>query len=211
MTTLEAIGERLRGRFEQSSGLRDQAISFSRTLTRQCALSIRAIHRQEWDAASQQLIAVRQAADELKRLLQDHPDLYYAGYTQDALKEYVEAFLLDAMVRNMPLPSFEALDVIPSTYVNGLAEAASELRRTLLDTLRRGQGDEAERMLEMMDSAYSLLITIDFPDAVTDGLRRRTDLLRGVLERTRGDLTLSLRQSSLEQALKRFADRMGET
>jgi translin len=208
MEPLDEIGERIRAHFELQNDLRDKAINQSRALTRQSALSIRAIHRKEWADARAQLDAVQQSAQGIKHLLAGQPDLYYAGYTQDALKEYVEAFLLYAMIRNEPLPSFETLDVIPSTYINGLAEAGTELRRTLLDILRKGEDAEAERMLDAMDSIYTLLVTMDFPDAVTNGLRRRTDTVRGVLERTRGDLTLSTEQRSLERALKALAQRL---
>lgn len=191
---------------EAKNKLREEALKRSRTLIRQCASTIRAIHRQEWAAAQEELNRTRASAQGLRDLLIDHPDLYYAGYTQDALKEYVEAFLTYALVRDEELPSPAMLEVPADTYINGLAEASTELRRYILDILRHGHDQEAERMLETMDSVYSLLVTIDYPDAITGGLRRRTDTVRGVLERTRGDLTLSLRQQRLEKALAKFEE-----
>jgi translin len=133
----------------------------------------------------------------------DDPDLCFAGYTQDGLKEFVEANVLLALVTGAPLPTPEALQVEASTYLRGLAEAATELRRTILDIIREDHSEQAERLLEAMDEIYSLLVTIDFPDAITGGLRRSTDVVRGVRERTRGDLTMSLRQQRLQQALRR--------
>jgi translin len=139
----------------------------------------------------------------------DYPDLYYSGYTQDALKEVVEAHVTYALVRGEALPTPVSLDVEHATYLNGLAEAATELRRQILDILRQGHSDEAERLLEAMDALYDMLITFDFPDAITGGLRRRVDTVRGVLERTRGDVTNSLRQQQLRAALIDFGQRLG--
>ena len=142
--------------------------------------------------------------------VQAYPDLYYSGYTQDAMKEVAEAFITSAMIRQEPLPTPQALQVEPSTYLNGMAEAATELRRFILDMMRReaSHSDEAERLLAWMDAVYDELVTFDFPDAITGGLRRQTDVVRGVLERTRGDLTYSLRQQKLQDALRRFETHM---
>jgi translin len=134
--------------------------------------------------------------------LKDLPELYYAGYTQDAIKEFVEANITCALIENQPLPSPEELKVEPATYLNGLAEAVGELRRRCLDILRQGYSGEAERLLSCMDDIYATLVTMDYPDAVTNGLRRQTDLIRGIVERTRGDMTISLREQHLEQAMQ---------
>ncbi|NJL95108.1 MAG: haloacid dehalogenase [Anaerolineae bacterium] len=198
----------MRQHFEVQNAARDQAIAQARTLTRLCANTIRAIHRHEWQEAEAQLQGTRQAAEQIRALLADHPSLYHAGYTQDALKEFAEAHLVYALVQGSALPDPEALQVPPSTYIGGLAEAATELRRHILDLLRLDAQADAERLLDAMDAVYSLLITMDFPEAITDGLRRRTDAVRGVLERTRGDLTLSLRQQRLERALHAVAGRL---
>jgi translin len=207
---LEEIGDRIRQELEHKEQVRDRAIGQSRALIRHCANAIRAIHRQEWDLIEQRLAQARQAADELRAGVRGHPDLYFTGYTQDALKEYVEAFVTYAMVRNHPLPVPAELGVESNTYLNGLAEAASELRRHVLDIIRQDHTAEAERLLEVMDAVYSLLVTFDLNDAVTRGLRRRVDALRGVLKRTRGDLTLSLRQQRLQDALNHMERRMAE-
>jgi translin len=132
------------------------------------------------------------------------PTLYHAGYTEDALKELVEAHLVAAVVRKGALPTPAELYVTGPTYLRGMSEAATEMRRFVLDLMRRGQVVEAEPYLDFMDEVYSHLVTMDFPDAVTDGLRRHTDVLRSVLERTRGDLTLAIRQDQMRQALLSF-------
>ncbi len=210
MDALTPISDSLRTQFEVKNAARDDAIRQSRELIRHCSECIRAIHRQDWAAADAKLHQVQQAADALRATVADHPDLYHSGYTQDALKEVVEAHATYAIIRQRPLPDAESLRVEPSTYLRGLAEAATELRRFILDIMRRSDAhsDEAERLLAWMDAIYDELVTFDFPDALTHGLRRQTDVVRGVLERTRGDLTHSLRQQQLQDALARFEARI---
>lgn len=189
---------------------RENALVISRALTRRCANAIRAIHRHEWAEADGLLEEAGTTAAELRERLRPHPAIYHAGYSQDALKEYAEARLTLALVRDTPLSTSAELDVEPAAYLNGLAEAASELRRYLLDALRQGDTGDTERLLAAMDDVYSILVTVDYPDAVTGGLRRTTDALRAVLERTRGDLTASLRQDQLIAALKQVEKRLDE-
>lgn len=202
MDQLENIADAVRREMELMNEARNQAYEQSRQLISICARAIRAIHREEWERA-ESLIAEAQAATQaLTDCVRPYPNLYYAGYTQDAVKEFVEAHLTYALVRNLPLPSPDMLAADGATWLNGLAEAATELRRRILDIIRHGHSDEAERLLDNMDQIYSILVTFDFNDSITSGLRRRTDTVRAVLERTRGDVTTSLRQSDLESALK---------
>lgn len=202
------ISDRVRAAFLAKNTARDAAIARSRELIRFCAESIRAVHRREWEDAQAKLAKAKAAADDLRAGVAGYPDLLHSGYTSDALKEVVEAFATYAIIRDQALPTPEELDVSGDVYVNGLAEAATELRRFILDILRREDGGapenvaEAERLLTWMDSVYDQLVTFDFPDAITGDLRRRTDVVRGVLERTRGDLTTTMQQLRLQAALK---------
>lgn len=203
-TALTDIVEIIRGELTTLNTLRDATLARSRSLTRSCAHSIRAIHRHEWAEAEELLAQARSEARAMVEAIASQPTLYHAGYTQDALKEWVEAHLVSAVARRLPLPTPEELYVTGPTYLRGMSEAATEMRRFVLDLMRRGQVSEAEGYLEFMDEVYSHLVTVDFPDAVTDGLRRHTDVLRGVLERTRGDLTLAIRQDQMRMALLGF-------
>lgn len=187
---------------------REQALALSRTLIRQSARTIRAAHRGEFDDALALLQETRETAEALQASVADHADLFFAGYTQDALKEYVEAALVCAFLMEHTPPSATDLHVQPAAYLNGLAEAASEMRRAILDRLRHANIEQSEALLTIMDDVYSLLITVDYPEVLTGGLRRTTDALRGVLERTRGDVTSALRQQRLMDALDRFEDRI---
>lgn len=193
---------------EAKSAVRDRTLSRSRELIRYCANSIRATHRGDDEEARALLKDARNSAEEMMAEAQEYPDLYYAGYTQDALKELAEAFITRAVVRDEALPTPAALNVENAAYLNGLAEAAGELRRFALDALRRGEVEQAEKILGHMDDIYSVLVTVDFPDAITGGLRRSTDMVRGVLERTRGDVTTAVRQEIMKQALQQFEKRI---
>ena len=210
MQQLDEIIERIRQSFDARTEARDRVLSETRTLTRHCAHAIRAIHRDERQLAQQNLAEARRLAEALHDNLTDYPDLYYAGYTQDALKEYAEANIVYALLGDEPLPAPEDLRLEDATYLKGLAEAAGELRRRCLDILRNGHSREAERLLRHMDDIYAVLVTMDYPDAITGGLRRLTDIVRGVTERTRGDMTISLRQEQLEQSLKQLEERLSE-
>jgi translin len=209
MEKLEIIVDEIRAEFETKSAVRDAALQRSRTLIRHCANAIRAAHRGDSAEAEDLLATARQAAHEMVSDLEPYPDLYYAGYTQDALKEYVEAQVVYAFVNDGDLPTPAQLGVEPAAYLKGLAEAASELRRHALDLLRHNELERAEDMLDIMDEVYSQLMTVDYPDAITAGLRRTTDMLRGVVERTRGDVTTAFRQEMMRQALHDFEERMG--
>lgn len=208
-SNLNTISEQIRAGLTRKNAARDEAVNRSRELIRHCAESIRAIHRREWDRAAEKMSTARNSADELVAGIKNYPDLYHTGYTQDALKEVVESFCTYAIVCNQPLPAPDDLGVEPAAYLNGLAEAATETRRFILDILRRDEPDtaEAERLLEAMDDIYDQLVTFDFPDAITGGLRRQTDIVRGVLERTRGDLTTTLQQQRLQAALKKASEK----
>jgi translin len=208
MDNLDRIIEKIRSTFTSRNAARDLTLNRSRELIRYCSLTIRAVHREEYDEAGQLLATARQAAAAMKTDILAHPALYYTGYTQDALKELTEACVVFAIARGAPIPSPEDIEVDEAAYLNGLAEAASELRRRCLDLIRRDRVAEAEQMLTAMDDIYAQLVTIDFPDALTGGLRRTTDALRAVLERTRGDLTTTLQQEKLQKALNELERRI---
>lgn len=210
MDNLEEIFEEIQRYFEEKNAARERVLATSRRLVRFSANAIRAVHRGEFDAAGELLEKAEEEAAAMKQDTASYRDLYHAGYTQDALKELVEANLTLAMVRGEDLPTPAELEVEIAAYINGLAEAASELRRYALDALRSGDVATGERMLSLMDEVYGMLVTIDFPDALTGGIRRQTDMLRGVLERTRGDVTTAVRQERMHRALRRFEGQIGE-
>ncbi|HEX6269956.1 MAG TPA: haloacid dehalogenase [Anaerolineales bacterium] len=208
MHKLEKIADQIRQTFDVRTTMREQALARARQLTRECSLAIRAVHRDDKETMEANLNEARGLADKLRGDLVNHPELYYAGYTQDALKEFVEANVTCALIQKHPLQTPEELNVEDATYLNGLAEVVGELRRRTLDILRHGYSQEAERLLSCMDEIYSVLVTMDYPDAITNGLRRQTDLARGIIEKTRGDVTFSLRGEYLTQAIRRLSGQL---
>ncbi len=213
---------------------RERALPKSRAAIRYCANSIRATHRQEFHAAEELASQAYAALAEMSNDLRDHQDVFYAGFVQDAHKEYAEAVTFAALVQHRPLPTASELSIGWAAYLNGLGETIGELRRYILDQLRHatiesesesvgtrfiasvgvgnsdhdhdqlrhGTIESCESLLDHMDDIYALLTTIDFPDAVTAGLRRTTDAARGILEKTRGDLTTAVAQAQLQQAMR---------
>lgn len=204
MTHIEDIGSQLISELERKNAAREKALTSSRELIRHCALSIRAVHRGENEKASELRAKATSIAEQMLAAVKEYPDLRYAGYVQDSQKELVEASVTYAIINREELPTPRDLGVEPAVYLNGTAEAVGELRRFILDKLRHGDTSRCEEILQVMDDIYSVLVTVDFPDALTGGLRRTTDSVRGIMEKTRGDLTNALRQRDLEMALRRM-------
>jgi translin len=202
MDKLNAIGERIRQSLEEKSEARDRILQLSRSMIRDCSRAIRAVHRNERKVALERIESAGEMLKALKSESISYPDLFFAGYCRDAMKEYAEANITFALIMDEPLPDPDDLGVPYSAYLCGLGETAGELRRRVLDVLRSDRMDEAGRLLEDMDSIYGLLVTMDFPNPLTGNLRRITDLVRGVTERTRGDLATSIRQFELKKALR---------
>lgn len=201
---IQSIGEELIRVLEAKNGARERALANSRTTIRHCAHSIRASHRGEVAAARDLLNQAGGLVEATQaEILSTHPDIYWAGYVQDAQKEYAEASIVYAVIADELVPDASTLRVEPAAYLNGLGEAAGEMRRYVLDRIRHGEVERCEYALGIMEEIYSLLVTVDFPDAITDGLRRTTDMVRGVLERTRGDVTFAIQQRQLTEALAR--------
>jgi translin len=168
------------------------------------------VHRRDVEGAAAFAGEAESSLREAQTALAPFPAVAYAGFLHDAEKEYAEARLTAALVDGAaPLPGADALGVHPSSWLRGLGEAASELRRHLLDRLRGGELDRGEELLQLMDDVYDALVTVDFPDAITSGLRRTVDALRAVLERTRGDVTTTVLQERLRAALQLGAETGG--
>ena len=191
---LDAVGNELRASLDAKNAARERALPLCRRATRLSANAIRAVHR------SDEAEMLRLTAE--ARTCLAHPDVMYAGFFHDAAKEYAEARLTHALVAGQPLPSAVEIGVDPPAYLNGMGEAVGEMRRHLLDLMRRGELERSEEILGYMDEIYYLLISMDYPDAITAGLRRTSDAIRGIIERTRGDLTVTLIQDKLRAALE---------
>jgi translin len=199
---LSAQVAELRVGLDAANQARERALPACRRAIRAAGSSIRAVHRLDPDAAEQLAGESEAALRDAQDALAPHPALQYAGFLHDAEKEYVEARVTAALIADAPVPDAAALGVEPAAWMRGLAEAASELRRHLLDRLRDGELERGEALLEAMDDVYGVLVEVDYPDALTSGLRRTLDALRAVLERSRGDVTTTVLQVRLQRAIE---------
>jgi translin len=192
-------------RFDEKMAAREKALPAARRAIRSCANAIRAIHRHETGRAEELMAQASEAIREGVEAVRDHPDVAFAGFLQDAMKEYAEARITEAIVEGADIPGPDDVGVELAPYLNGMAEAIGEARRFILDLLRKGDVERGEEVLVAMEDLYYLLVSMDYPDAITGHLRRSTDIARSIMEKTRGDLSISLVQRDLRDALERHA------
>lgn len=204
---LDGYADRIRMDLRKKDSAREKVLPLCRELIRYASITIRAIHRQEFDEAERLLVESRKIKEDLAQAVAEWDEFRYHGFVRDAEKEYTEANAVFALVRGEPLPDPDDLKVDYPSYLNGLGDTVGELRRYLLDSMRHGDLSHCEEMLSAMDDIYTVLVTMDFPDAITGGLRHTTDQVRGILEKTRGDVTLVVRQQELENKLNQFKNR----
>lgn len=199
---LDSIANEIRQSFIAKDAAREKVLPLCREAIRHCGNAIRAVHRQQFDQASELLTSARQLLDKVEQATTEYPELSSSGLVRDSQKEFAEGSTTLAMITRQPLPTPAELRIDQAAYLNGLGEAVGELRRYLLDSMRRGDLSRGEELLTMMDDIYNTLFAMDFPDAITGGLRHTTDSIRGIMERTRSDLTLAISQKDLEEKLK---------
>ena len=205
---LDSIAERIRKSFSAKDAAREKVLPLCREVIRYCSNAIRAVHRQEFDQAKEMLQSARNLLNELEQAVADYSELGSTGFMRSAQKEFAEGSITLALVTGNQPPTPEELGIDFTAYLNGLGEAVGELRRYLLDSMRRADLSRCEELLSAMDDIYNILVTMDFPDAITGGLRHTTDRVRGILEKTRGDLTLVIRQKDLEERLGKYEDNL---
>ena len=205
---LDVIAEQIRQGFSAKDATRERVLPLYREVIRYASTTIRTLHRQEFGKAGELLLSARTLLEEAQETVKDTSELKHTGFFRDAQKEFAEASITLALVSRQPTPTPEELGVDAAAYLNGLGEAVGELRRYLLDGIRREDLSRAEELLAAMDNIYNILVTMDYPDAITFGLRRTTDMVRGILEKTRSDLTLLLQQNNLEEKLKVFQNKL---
>jgi translin len=201
--SLAAAAERLRARLDAKHRAREIGLRNARQAVRTSANAIRAAHRGDLESADRLLAEARELLEVAESVLAAHPDVYYAGFLQDAEKEYAEARSTRALVAGDPVPAPEDVGVGDAPYLNGLAETVGELRRHLLDVLRAGDLARAAALFAAMEEIHALLADLDYPDAITGNLRRSTDVARSIIERTRSDLTLTVIQERVTRAITR--------
>lgn len=207
---LEKICDKIRANFDLKDAARERGLSLSREVIRNSANAIRSVHRGEYDDARKLLAQNTALLAEVDQELGPHPDIYHAGFVHDAQKEYAEGMITLSLIHHEPLPEPDELKVGYAAYLGGLGEAVGELRRHILDQMRHQQAGWGEELLTAMDDIYYLLVSFDYPAAISAGLRRTTDVMRSIIEKTRGDLTNAIRQQQLEEKMQRIEQRLGD-
>lgn len=205
---LNEIAEEIRAHFAAKHSAREQALALTREVIRFSANAIRAVHRGDFATAEGLIAKGRANLEEAERQLADHRDIFHAGFVHDSQKEFAEANCTLALIAGRPMPTPASLGIMPAAYLNGLGEVIGELRRHLLDRMRAGDVQHCEEALGVMADIYDVMATMDYPEGVTAGLRRTADAMRAILERTRGDFTMSYMQSRLEKRLQDFDQRL---
>jgi translin len=205
---LDSIAEQIRKDFATKDETREKVLPLCREVIRHSSTAIRAVHRQEFEPANRLLKSARKLLSEAEQAVASYSELRHTGFFRDAQKEFAEASITLALITEKKAPTPDELNINFTAYLNGLGEACGELRRYLLDSIRRDDLSRVEELLAAMDDIYNILVTMDCPDAITGGLRRTTDMVRGILERTRSDLTLVMQQSKLEKKLKLFENKL---
>lgn len=204
MERLDEICGRIGDRFEAMDKARERALTASRKVTRNSGDSIKAIHRGEWEDAGRLMAETRDMNRSLRELQKDFPEIYYSGYVEDAQVEFAEVSILYAVLKGDVLPTPESLMIENTAYLKGMGDATGELRRHILDLIRKGRPGEGEKYLDVMDEFYTRMMSFDYPDAIMHGLRKKSDVARSLIERTRGDLTNALEIRGLQESMERF-------
>ena len=204
MESLKDICDRIRERFDSMDQARERALAVTRKITRNSGDSIKAIHREEWEQAEGLMKETRELVVFLHDSLKDFPEIYYSGYVEDSQVEFTEVSILYAVLHSLPIPGPNALMIENTAYLKGVGDATGELRRHILDLIRKGRPEEGEKYLDTMDEYYTEMMSFDYPDAIMHGLRKKTDVARSLIERTRGDLTNALEIKGLHESMEKF-------
>ncbi|ABK14155.1 MAG: translin family protein [Methanothrix sp.] len=205
---LDDLIDALLKHFDEKDAAREEALRLSRIVIRLSSTAIRATHRRERREAESLLKDAREHLTTIKDLLVEHQDVRYSGFVDDAEQEFVEASVLYSLIFEGRMPTHEDLEVDPVSYLSGLGDLTGELRRNILELIRNGRPEDGEVLLEIMEEIYHMLMRFDYPDALMRGLRRKTDLTRSMIERTRGDITNALQIQSLERHLALLEDKL---
>jgi len=205
---LEKIAKKIAERFEAQENAREKALALHRDLIRSSGQAIRATHRGEFKEAKKILANSNKYLEDIYKILKDHPEVYYAGFIQDAQKEYAESIITLALISGEEIPEPDKIKVDYCSYLNGMAEAVGELRRYILDLIRQENVEKAESFLEIMDDIYYVLVSMDYSDAITRGLRRSTDVARSLMEKTRADITSHAGHSKLKKSMNKLEKKL---
>ncbi len=208
---LKGISARIRENFEVKDSVREEGLKISREIVRECRTASFALHGQDFKKADSSIKAAGKALERLEIIFKGHADIYHAGFVEHAQQEYSEVSVLSSLLKEggeERIPSPDELRVEYAAYLNGLGDVVGELRRHVLDLIRKESFERAEVFLGIMENIHAMLMDFDYPDAITRGLRRKTDVSRALIEKTRGDVVNAIGQKKLEVAIRNLETRL---
>lgn len=208
---LEGISVHIRANFEAKDAVREDGLKISREVVRECRTASFALHGEDFEKANASIKAAGKALEKLEILFRGHADIYHAGFVEHAQQEYSEVSVLYSLLKEegeKRIPSPDELKVEYAAYLNGLGDLVGELRRHVLDLIRKESFERAEVFLGIMENIHAMLMDFDYPDAITRGLRRKTDVSRALIEKTRGDVVNAIGQKKLELAIRNLEIRL---
>jgi translin len=208
MPSLNDLSEGMIASFDAKDRARERTIRITREVVRLCSSAIRSVHRGNLEDAERLMDKARSSLEDIYNILKDHQDIRFAGFVDVALQEYAEARMVHSITTRHEILTPAEIGVDNVNYLAGLGDATGELRRHVLDLIRRGRPEEGEYFLDVMEEIYHLLMLFDYPEAITRGLRRKSDLARSMLERTRGDLTNAMEMAKVDASLRCHEDKL---
>lgn len=208
MPSLNDLAGTMLARFEAKDRAREEALSTSREVVRFCSAAIRSVHRGDIAQSERLMDKAHESLEKIHNTLKDHQDIRYAGFIDVAEQEYAEARSVYSITTRHEILTPEEIGVDLVNYLSGLGDTTGELRRHILDLIRQGHPEEGEYFLDVVEEIYHLLMLFDYPEAITRGLRRKSDLARSMLERTRGDLTNAMEMAKVEASLRKLEDKL---
>ena len=203
MEKLDKVGSRIKRSLDNKDKSREKGLPLTRKVIRFSSEIIKMAHRGQLQESRTLLEEAGKILREAQKSLEKYPDIYYGGFLQSAEKEYAEATITLALIKKQSLPSPEVLKIGETSYLRGMGEAIGEMRRYILDSIRKDKLSDCERLLGLMDEMYYFLFSFDYPEPLVKGLRRTVDSARGLIERTRADVTNAVCQKRLEEKLSK--------
>ncbi len=189
MENLEEIGAELEAYLDEKERVREETLRVSREILKLSARTIAAMHRGAF--VDGDVLRIIDLCKQLKKDLRDHKDMWHSGAVANSLQEAAEAAIVHALLKNERLPHPDDLAVTYPAYLLGLCDAVGELRRFALTALKDGRTDDAEMYLERMDRIFAVISQYHYPKAIVP-VKVKQDQARGIIERTRGDVALSI-------------------
>jgi len=205
MKNLDEIADRIQSRLDEKDTVREIAIKSSRAIIRISGSVIHSIHKKE--DVRRMMGEAMDEAQRLRGLLEEHPEIWNSGLVEDAMQELSEAAIIMSIADDAPLPDPEELGVPMTAYLLGLADAIGELRRFTLESLRQGNTETATVFLEMMEDMFKVIMRFDYPDALVS-IRRKQDIARSLLEKTRGELAVAVSSKMLGDKISALYGKM---